>query len=197
MAKPPASLPSFNHFAISSSPFLQLALCSFPESSGKSGDQGEKALPQEAGTGLFFSLFFFRLNLISLFFSFLNIDTCFKDFEPVIPEGIVRSVRFVDLQSKQKAASPLVSVGGDTAMGDASGVAALDLDSRLSSFLARFDLLEFNSLLASHFYAFRSSYGSFLCFSVPVEGLSLLESLLKSHGDFTSGFRGAFFWVIF
>ena len=78
-------------------------------------------------------------------------------------------------------------------MGDASGVAAPDLDSRLSSFLARFDLMEFNSLPASHFYSFGSSYGSFLCFSVPVEGLPLLESLLKSHEDFTSGFRGGIF----
>ena len=50
--------------------------------------------------------------------------------------------------------------------------------------------MEFNSLPASHFYSFGSSYGSFLRFSVPVEGLLLLESLLKSHGDFTSGFRG-------
>ena len=82
-------------------------------------------------------------------------------------------------------------------MGDASKVAASNLDSRLSSFLARFDLLEFNSLPASHFHVFGSSYGSFLCFSVPVEGLSLLESLLKSHGDFTSGFRGGVFWAIF
>jgi len=78
-------------------------------------------------------------------------------------------------------------------MGDAPGVAVPDLDSRLSSFLARFDLMEFNSLPASHFYSFGSSYGSFLRFSVPVESLPLLESLLKSHGDFTSGFRGAVF----
>ena len=102
----------------------------------------------------------------------------------------MRSVQIADLQSKQKATSSPVSAGGDTAMGDASRVAALDLDSRLSSFLARFNLLEFNSLPASHFYSFGSSYGSFLHFSVPVERLPLLESLLKSHGDFTSGFRG-------
>ena len=105
----------------------------------------------------------------------------------------MRSVQVADLQSKQKAASFPVSTGGDTAMGDASGVAAPDLDSRLSSFLARFDLMEFNSLPASHFYSFGSSYGSFLCFSVPIEGLPLLESLLKSHEDFTSGFRGGIF----
>ena len=78
-------------------------------------------------------------------------------------------------------------------MGDVPGVATLDLDSRLSTFLARFDLMEFNSLPASHFYSFGSSYGSFLCFSVPIESLPLLESLLKSHRDFTSDFRGDVF----
>ena len=78
-------------------------------------------------------------------------------------------------------------------MGDAPGVAAPDLDLMLSSFLACLDLMEFNSLPASHFYSFGSSYSSFLHFSVPVEGLLLLESLLKSYGDFTSGFRGGVF----
>ena len=127
----------------------------------------------------------------------MNIDTGLKDSEPVIPEGIVRSVRIANLQLEQKATSPPVFASGDTAMGDASGVAASDLDSRLSSFLARFDLLEFNSLPASHFHAFESSYGSFLRFSVPDEGLPLLESLLKSHGDFTVASGEAFFWVTF
>ena len=78
-------------------------------------------------------------------------------------------------------------------MGEAPKVAASDPDSRLSTFLASFDLMEFNSLLASHFHSFGSSYGSFLRFSVPEEGLPLLESLLKSHGDFTSGFKGGVF----
>ena len=78
-------------------------------------------------------------------------------------------------------------------IGDVPRVAALDFDSRLSTFLARFDLMEFNSFLASHFYSFGSSYGRFLCFSMPVEGLPLLESLLKGHRDFTSNFRGVFF----
>ena len=67
-------------------------------------------------------------------------------------------------------------------MGKTLGVAALDPVSGLSTFLARFDLLEFNSLP-----------GSFLRFSVPMEGLPLLEGLLKRHGDFTSGFRGGVF----
>ena len=105
----------------------------------------------------------------------------------------MRSVQIADLQSKQKVASFLISVGGNIVMGDAPGRAAPDLDSRLSSFLTRFDLMEFNNLPASHFYSFGSSYGSFLCFFVPIEGLPLLESLLKSHGDFTSGFRGGVF----
>ena len=78
-------------------------------------------------------------------------------------------------------------------MWDVPGVAALDLDSRLSIFLARFDIMEFNSLLASHFHSFGSSYGSFLRFFLLVEGLSLLKGLLKSHGDFTSSFRGGVF----
>uniref|UniRef100_A0A7N2L846 Uncharacterized protein n=1 Tax=Quercus lobata TaxID=97700 RepID=A0A7N2L846_QUELO len=78
-------------------------------------------------------------------------------------------------------------------MGGAPRVAALDPDSRFSIFLAHFDLLEFNSVPTSYFHSFGSSYGSFLRFSVPVKGLPLLEGLLKSHGDFTSSFRGGFF----
>ena len=78
-------------------------------------------------------------------------------------------------------------------MGKAPSVAALDPISGLSIFLARFDLLEFNNLLASHFHCFGSSYGNFFRFSVPMEGLSLLEGLLKRHRDFTSGFRGGLF----
>ncbi|XP_075651672.1 uncharacterized protein LOC142622123 [Castanea sativa] len=66
-------------------------------------------------------------------------------------------------------------------------------DYGLSTFLARFDLLEFNNLPASHFHRFGPSYGNFLRFSVPVEGLPLLEGLLEVHGDFTSGFRGGMF----
>ena len=78
-------------------------------------------------------------------------------------------------------------------MGDIPGVAVLDLDSRLSTFLASFDLMEFNSLPTNHFYSFGSSYDSFLHFSVPVEGLPLLESLLKGLRDFTSSLRGGVF----
>ena len=78
-------------------------------------------------------------------------------------------------------------------MGDVPGVAASNPDSRLSIFLARFDLPEFNSLPACHFHSFGSSYNNFLCFFVPMEGLPLLKRLLKNHGDFTSGFRGGVF----
>ena len=48
-------------------------------------------------------------------------------------------------------------------------------------------------LPTSHFHRFRPSYGNFLCFTVLVEGLPLLEGLLKIHGDFTNGFRGGVF----
>ena len=78
-------------------------------------------------------------------------------------------------------------------MGKAPEVAISNPDSWLPAFLARFDLLEFNSLLASHFYHFGPPYGNFLCFFVPVEGLPLLEGLFKVHGDFTSGFKGGVF----
>ena len=68
-----------------------------------------------------------------------------------------------------------------------------DPGSGLPTFLAHFDLLEFNSLPASHFYRFGPPYGNFLHFSMLVEGLPLLEGLFKIHGDFTSGFRGGVF----
>ena len=66
-------------------------------------------------------------------------------------------------------------------------------DSGLPAFLARFDSLEFNSLPVSHFHCFRPLFGNFRRFSVPVEGLPLLEGLFKAHGDFTSGFGGGVF----
>ena len=83
----------------------------------------------------------------------MSVDTGDKDSESVIPEGVMRSVQIVD-QTNQKVEGSPVPAGGDTVMGDVPGVAALDLDSRLSTFLARFDLMEFNSLHASHFYSF-------------------------------------------
>ena len=78
-------------------------------------------------------------------------------------------------------------------MGKAPEVAISNPDSWLPAFLARFDLLGFNSLPVSHFYHFGPPYGNFLCFFVPVEDLPLLEGLLKVHGDFTSGFKGGVF----
>ncbi|KAL0001814.1 hypothetical protein SO802_015595 [Lithocarpus litseifolius] len=78
-------------------------------------------------------------------------------------------------------------------MEEASRVTVSDPGSGLPAFLAHFDSLEFNSLLASHFHRFGPPFGSFLCFSVPVEGLPFLEGLFKAHGDFTSGFRGGIF----
>ena len=68
-----------------------------------------------------------------------------------------------------------------------------DSGSGLPAFLACIDLLEFNNLPANHFHHFGPPFGNFLRFSVPVEGLPLLEGLFKAHGDFTSGFkRGVF-----
>ena len=68
MAKHPASLPFFSRFATVSSPFLQLVLCRFPESSKKPEEQEEEVPPQEADTGLLFFLLSFFLPL----FFFLN-----------------------------------------------------------------------------------------------------------------------------
>nr|XP_023925725.1 uncharacterized protein LOC112037148 [Quercus suber] len=78
-------------------------------------------------------------------------------------------------------------------MGEALKVNVSDSGSGLPAFLACFDLLEFNSLPVSHFHRFGPPFGNFLRFSVPVEGLPLLEGLFKTHGDFTSGFRGGVF----
>ena len=78
-------------------------------------------------------------------------------------------------------------------MGKTSEVATWDPGSRLPAFLAWFDLLEFNSLPASYFHRFGPSYSNILRYSMPVEGLPLLEGLLKIHWDFTSGFRGGVF----
>ena len=104
--------------------------------------------------------------------------------------GFVQATVF---QTAQRIEGSLAPTRGDTSMGETPGVAALDPVSRLPTFLARFDLLEFNSLPASHFHHFGPSYGSFLHFSVSVEGLPLLEGLFKRHGDFTSGFRAGVF----
>ena len=90
MAKPPVSLPSFSHFAEVSSPFLQLAMCSFSGSSKKSEEQEEETPLQEADIGFPF-FFFFELSL-SPFFFFTGVDTGVRDPKRVIPEGAVESV---------------------------------------------------------------------------------------------------------
>ena len=60
MAKPPTSLTSFSRFTTVSSPFIQLALCPFPESSKKLEEKEEEVPPQEADAGFpFFLLSFF------------------------------------------------------------------------------------------------------------------------------------------
>ena len=103
------------------------------------------------------------------------------------------SIQATGFQTVQRVEGSLAPTRGDTSMGETPGVAALDPASRLPTFLAHFDLLELNSLPVSHFHHFGPSYGSFLYFSVPVEGLPLLDGLFKRHGDFTSGFRGGVF----
>lgn len=68
-----------------------------------------------------------------------------------------------------------------------------DPSSRLPTFLTRFDSLEFNSLPVSHFHRFGPPFVYFLQFSVPAEGLPLLEGLLRVHRDFTNRFRRGVF----
>lgn len=78
-------------------------------------------------------------------------------------------------------------------MEDPKGTSIVDLSVRLPAFLTRFVLLEFNNLLASHLHRFELSFSSILCFSMPREGLLLLEELFMTHGDFTARFRGRIF----
>ena len=97
------------------------------------------------------------------------------------------------LQIIQRVESSLIPTSRDTLMGEAPEVTVSDSSSRFHAFLARFDLLEFNSLLASHFHRFGPPFGNFLRFSMPVKGLALLKGLFKTHEDFTSGFKGGVF----
>nr|POE76357.1 mads-box protein jointless [Quercus suber] len=96
-------------------------------------------------------------------------------------------------QTVQRVESPLAPEGGDATMEEVSGMTVSDPGSGLLTFLARFDSLEFNSLPASHFHRFGPPFGNFLRFSVPIEGLPLLEGLFKIYGNFTSGFKGGVF----
>ena len=130
--------------------------------------------------------------------AFAGVDTGVRDPEFVVPEMAVESTQIVESQAGtpqiiQKVDNSRITTNGGATMGKAPIVATSDPNSRLPTFLARFDLLEFNSLLASHFHRFGPSYGNFLHFSVPVEGLPLLEGLLKVYGDITIGFKEAVF----
>ena len=129
--------------------------------------------------------------------NFVGVDIGIRDPEFVVPEVAVGFAQIAEQaktpQAIQKVDSSLISTSGDATMGKTPKVAISDPDSGLLAFLAWFDLLEFNSLPTSHFHCFGPSYDNFLCFSMPMEGLPLLEGLLKIHGDFTSGFRGGVF----
>ena len=121
-----------------------------------------------------------------------------RDLEFVISEEAIGSAQIVESQvgtpqTIQKVDSSPIATSGDATMGKAPEVAISNPDSGPPAFLARFDLLGFNSLPTSYFHHFEPSYGNFLSFSVLVEGLPLLEGLHKVHGDFTSGFRGGVF----
>ena len=90
------SLPSFSRYAKVSSPFLQLAMCPFLESSKKPEEQEEEVPPQEANTGFpFFLLFFFSASFfeLSLFLPFfVSVDTSVRNSKFTVPEGVVGSV---------------------------------------------------------------------------------------------------------
>ena len=66
--------------------------------------------------------------------------------------------------------------------------------SGLPTFLTRFDSLEFKSLPTSHFHRFGRPFVNFLRFSVLVEGLPLLEGLLKVTGTSLMGLGEVCFW---
>ena len=128
---------------------------------------------------------------------FASVATGVRDPEFMVPKMAMGSARIAKQagtpQAVQKVDSSLTPTSGDATVGKTSEVAISDPNLGLPVFLAHFDLLEFNNLPTSHFHRFRPSYGNFLCFSVLMEGLPLLEGLLKIHGDFTNGFKGGVF----
>ena len=71
-------------------------------------------------------------------------------------------------------------------MEEPKDITVVDPGAGLPNYLTRFDLLEFNNLLVSHFYCFETSFPNFICFSIPAKGLPLLEELLRFHKDFIS-----------
>ena len=88
---------------------------------------------------------------------FAGADTGTKDLEPVVPEIVVESapdVQAVEAQIRipqtiQRVESSPILKSGDTTMGVAPWVTISDPGSTLPAFLARFNLLEFNSLPAT------------------------------------------------
>ena len=125
--------------------------------------------------------------------AFVVADIGVKDPELIVPEVAVGSTPDLQVaesqagtpQTIQRVESSLIPANGDTTMGEASEVTVSDSGSRFHVFLAHFDLLEFNSLLASHFHRFGPPFGNFLRFSMSVKGLALLKGLFKTHEDFT------------
>ena len=91
--------------------------------------------------------------------AFAGVDTGVRDLEFKVSEVAVVFARVAEsqagiLETIQRVESSLIPTSGDTPMREAPEVTGSDPDSRLPTFLARFDLLEFNSLPASHFYRF-------------------------------------------
>ena len=87
--------------------------------------------------------------------AFVSVVTGVKSPKPVVPEVAVEFAYFAKFQARtsqtiQRVESSLIPTSGDTTMGEAPEVNASNPDSGLPSFLAHFDLLEFNSLPASH-----------------------------------------------
>lgn len=148
-----------------------------------------------------FLFLFLCLSLLHDFVNLANVDMGTKELEPVTTKeakGPLPAAQDVEIQTRisQTTLRPgglSLSKEKDTVMEEASKITITDLGSRLPAFLTRFNSLDFNNLLASHFHRFGPPCTNFLRFSVLVEGLPLLEGLFKVHGDFTSEFRGGVF----
>lgn len=124
----------------------------------------EEALPQGVDTGslafsYFSHLYFFFLLTLSIF---AGADISAKDLGPIVTKAVMElspNILVVEAQAGiphavQRVESFPVPGSGDTAIEETPEMAILDPGSGLSTFLARFDSLEFYSLLASHFLRF-------------------------------------------
>uniref|UniRef100_A0A2N9F869 Uncharacterized protein n=1 Tax=Fagus sylvatica TaxID=28930 RepID=A0A2N9F869_FAGSY len=98
--------------------------------------------------------------------------------EPSTAPDVVQE-EVVDVAANQ---APPKSVEGEDEVVNA--VAA-----ELAAFLLRFNQEEYNTHQPSYFWPLSGPNMSFLGFSVPAEGLPLLNALLEKHGDFTVGFK--------